>query len=99
MNPREWGRGDTRRIATSTFPAEVLALVDLRHGRRCIWCVQADRETPDTQKLTLEHLRPLSQGGDNHWSNLAWACEADNFGRGNRARPKSVPTWARGPRG
>lgn len=95
----DWGRGDTRRIHTRDFPAEVLALVDRRHGRRCIWCVQARLETPDTQRLTLEHLQPLSRGGDNHWSNLAWACEAHNLGRGNRVAPPTVPTWARGPRG
>ena len=99
MSARTWGKGDTRRIATSTFPAEVLALVDQRHGRRCVWCVQARIETPETQELTLEHLRPLSKGGDNHYQNLAWACQAHNTSRGNRERPLAVPTWARGARG
>ena len=97
MSARAWGRGDTRRIATSSFPTEVLALVDLRLGRRCIWCVQAGLDTPASQAITLEHLQPLSQGGDNHYLNLAWACEAHNKSRGNRGGPPSTPTWARGP--
>lgn len=95
----EWGRGDRRRLSVDKVPAEVLALVDARFGARvCEACRAAKLATPDDEPLELDHRRPLSRGGDNHFSNLRWLCRSHNRGRG--ARPGTghvVPRWARGP--
>lgn len=95
MSAGAWEPGDRKRRDWRSMPAHVLARVDARCGRRCVWCVQDGLETPPDQLLTLEHLQPISRGGDNSPQNLAWACEAHNYGRGNRQRPPEVPTWAR----
>ena len=56
---------------------------------RCCYCGEpftADR------RPTIEHLLPVSQGGDNSIGNLALACKNCNSGRGNRAIPAPVQT-------
>jgi 5-methylcytosine-specific restriction endonuclease McrA len=53
-------------------------------GWCCYWCGVDDSDGA----LTLEHLRPLSQGGDEHVHNYALACERCNKSRGNHPRPK-----------
>ena len=93
----DWGRGDTRRVSTRDIPAAVKALVDERQGGRfCVECRKAGRTPPTDVPLVLDHMRPLSRGGDNHWSNLRWLCEGCNLGRGNRRDVQAVPRWARG---
>ncbi|MDC3379094.1 HNH endonuclease [Planctomycetota bacterium] len=94
----EWGRNDTRRIATRDFPTPVLALVDERQGGRfCEECRRQGLTTPPDEPLEIDHRQPLSEGGDNHWSNLRWLCRAHNRSKGKRGRPRAIPTWARGP--
>lgn len=95
MNPRDWGRDDSTRVAGRDLPASVRELVDAHCGRRCWWCAQANRERPKGEPLTLEHLQPLSRGGDNHYTNLVWACRSCNLGRGNRDKPPATPAWQR----
>lgn len=93
-----WGRGDTRRIATRDFPAEVVALVDERlRGRRCVDCVRLGLATPDDEPMELDHLKPLSEGGDNLHLNLTWRCRSHNRARGARsaAAPARRPAWER----
>ena len=98
MNPRQWGRGDHRRLATRDFPPKVLALVDERQGgRHCAKCRELGVEPPPDQPLQIDHIQPLSEGGDNHHLNLRWLCRAHNCGRGARkeaGRPRT-PKWAR----
>lgn len=53
-------------------------------GWRCYWC---KREPAEVGALTLEHLQPISQGGEEHVRNYALACERCNKSRGNRPRP------------
>lgn len=97
MNPRDWGRSSTSRIATRDFPLEVLALVDERQGGRyCESCRAAGLSTPPGEPLEVDHLQPLSRGGTNQWSNLGWKCRAHNRGKGARVAPPSIPRWARG---
>lgn len=91
----DWGRGDTRRITTAEFPAEVKELVDRKQGGRfCLLCREDGLVTPAEEPLVLDHLRPLSQGGDNHWTNLRWLCAGHN--RRRQARPlwRGTPPWA-----
>lgn len=97
MNARQWGRGDTRRLATRDFPAAVLALVDERQGGRvCVQCRELGVETPADEPLQIDHIQPLSAGGDNHHLNLRWLCRAHNCGRGARKEAARKPKWARG---
>lgn len=98
-NPLDWGRGNRSRIATRDFPREVIALVEDRQGGRfCEACRAQGLSTPVGEPLELDHRQPLSQGGDNHWTNLVWLCRSCNRGKGARASCPSTPRWARGPR-
>lgn len=99
MNAEEWGRGDARRHKREDVPAGVLELVDLRQGGRfCVLCCEQGLTTPADEPLVLDHLQPLSRGGDNHHSNLRWLCRAHNSGRRDRPLWAGPPRWARGPR-
>lgn len=51
-----------------------------RDGFRCRWCGAPARDC----RLTIDHIVPLSRGGDNTDENLCAACERCNMGRGNR---------------
>lgn len=103
MTPREaeaWGRGDRTRVTTRDVPGEVKELVDKKQGGRfCVLCREEGLETPDEEPLVLDHLCPLSKGGDNHWTNLRWLCAGHN--RRRQARPlwRGLPPWAIRPRG
>lgn len=98
MTPHPWTRGDTVRRDVRTMPATVRAAVDLRLGPGvCYWCDYFDLPQP-AGAVTLEHLQPLAQGGDNAASNLAWACEAHNKSRGSRRQPHALIPSRRGPR-
>jgi len=90
VSAREWGRGCSRRIGTRDIPAPVKALVDERQGgRACALCGE-----PGT---VLDHMQPLSRGGDNHWTNLRWLCEPCNVRRGATPdRHVGVPRRLRG---
>jgi len=96
VSAEEWGRGDQRRISTRDFPAEVLALVDAKQGGRfCALCREQSLSPPADQKLVIDHLQPLSKGGDNHWSNLRWLCASHNSARQARAGFSGLPAWVR----
>ncbi len=97
MNPRQWGRGDARRLATRDYPPAVLALVDERQGGRlCVSCRELGVVTPADEPLQIDHIQPLSAGGDNHHLNLRWLCRAHNLGRGARQEETPrTPKWAR----
>lgn len=55
---------------------EVLA----RDGFRCRYCGASAEEA----KLHVDHIRPVSRGGDNDPGNLLTACSACNLGKGRR---------------
>ena len=97
-DPRQWGQGDTVRRSTRDYPTVVLDLVDARlRGRRCVDCVKLGLVTPASEPLEVDHVLPLSKGGDNHHRNLTWRCRSHNRARG--ARPPSMipirPAWER----
>lgn len=48
-----------------------------RDGRACVWCGASGR-------LSLDHCRPHSRGGDNRPGNLVTACLSCNSARCNR---------------
>ena len=50
MNPRQWGKGDRRRLSARDYPPAVLALVDDRQGGRfCVECRALGIVTPDAE--------------------------------------------------
>ena len=54
----------------------------LRDGLACAYCGQS---VECGAKLTLDHLKAHSKGGDNSPTNLVTACERCNKSSGNRA--------------
>ena len=56
---------------------------------RCCYC---RRPFTADRRPTIEHLLPVSRGGDNQPENLALACKSCNSRRGNRAIPAPVQT-------
>lgn len=51
---------------------------------RCLWCNREKwhpTRNPSGIRLSLDHLKPVSQGGSNHPSNLITACCACNARR------------------
>ena len=50
---------------------------------RCCYCNKRLNQT--TRKATVEHITPVSKGGNNGVHNLAIACKSCNSRRGNRA--------------
>lgn len=54
-----------------------------RFGWKCVWCSQMTRREMGYQNsATVEHLKPVSQGGKNNPQNLASACYRCNVTRG-----------------
>lgn len=96
MNAEDWGRGDQRRLSTRDFPAAVLELVDRKQGGRfCALCREQGLVPPESEPLVLDHLQPLSAGGDNHWTNLRWLCRSHNSGRRDQPGWREMPAWSR----
>lgn len=96
MRPENWGRGDTRRIATRDFPYAVKELVDRKwQGRFCVFCRELGLTPPPEEPLVLDHMQPLALGGDNHWTNLRWLCRSHNCARQNVPYWRGYPAWAR----
>lgn len=71
----------------------------LRDGHLCMYC---GYEFPDNQ-LTRDHVKPLSRGGKDVWSNVVTACKFCNARKGNRIPEEAgisllavpyVPNWA-----
>ncbi|MFO0874538.1 MAG: HNH endonuclease [Phycisphaerales bacterium] len=66
------------------FPREHVKLnrrnIYARDGNRCQYC--GDRFS--TKELTLDHISPRVQGGDNSWTNLVCACVKCNARKGGR---------------
>lgn len=54
----------------------------LRRDRKCVYCQVRDSNTVD-------HVLPLSRGGNNSYSNLVGACSACNSFKGDRL-PKEL---------
>ena len=57
-------------------------------GGRCCYCVKPFNKTG--RKPTVEHIIPVSKGGNNDVRNLAIACKSCNSTRGNRPPPVPV---------
>ena len=69
----------------STLTVEDWILCLEQHGRRCAYCGHAEG-------VDLEHVIPLTRGGDNVASNVVPACTTCNLKKGNRTPEE----WAAG---
>jgi hypothetical protein len=56
-----------------------------RDGFRCVYC---GRGEVDGQRLHVDHLRPVSRGGQTTMDNLVTACEDCNLGKGASLVPR-----------
>lgn len=63
----------------------------LRDGMCCAYCGSV---LEDGITLTLDHLTPRSQGGNNHETNLITCCQKCNSSRGDRDLGEFVATVA-----
>ena len=62
--------------------------IHLRDGAACVYC---SASVEDGARLTLDHVRPVSKGGNNEATNIVSCCGRCNSSRGNR----SVAIFAR----
>lgn len=73
-----------------------------RHGSDCVFCHSPMEFKPKRKRdpllATLEHLTPLSRGGDHSWENCRLACLACNMSKNNKTQSEFV-RWldTRGP--
>lgn len=65
-------------------PAALRDRVLARDGHRCVYCA---RVLPP-EELTVDHVQPVSRGGDGSAGNLVTACRTCNTRKG------SAPAWA-----
>jgi len=62
-----------------------------RDGHRCQYCGRGDLP------LTVDHVLPLSRGGDDTWENLVCACDGCNNRKGDRTPQESNMPLRRNP--
>jgi CRISPR/Cas system Type II protein with McrA/HNH and RuvC-like nuclease domain len=49
-----------------------------RDGRRCVYCGTVEG------KFHIDHIKPISKGGDNSFDNLQFLCETCNLKKSNK---------------
>ena len=76
--------GESARIARRISKA-VRGEVEQRDGRRCVYC--GDESGP----FHLDHVKPVSRGGDASVENLVVACAACNLSKGS----KTLHDWGK----
>lgn len=75
----------------------------IRYNRRNIMardehtCQYCGKRLPESQ-LTLEHVLPVSKGGDDTWENVVAACRTCNNGKANRTPQEAGMKLLRPPR-
>ena len=82
-------RRDAARRAAGRIPPDWREARLAAQRNRCCYC---RRPFTADRRPTIEHLLPVSQGGDNQPENLALACGPCNYGRANREIPAPVQT-------
>lgn len=90
-NPdRKEGWDSKRRAALAkakkTFTSSQWEEVKGRFRNRCAYC-------GERKPLTVDHVTPVSQGGDHSISNIVPACQSCNSSKGNRKAKKSVQVF------
>ena len=92
-------RNDQTKFKPRTIPPLTNRELFFRDGNLCLYC---GKGLPDGM-LTRDHVRPVSRGGKNQWSNVVAACRLCNTRKGNRLPEEAhmpllavpyVPNWA-----
>lgn len=64
-----------QRKAAGELPLSYLASLRVIQGDKCFYC---DGQLLYDKSTHIEHLTPVSRGGDNHWQNLVLSCQSCN---------------------
>jgi len=80
QNETARGRGDWQGM--NWIRQEKRLAIYLRDGLACVYC---GHSIENGASLSLDHLKPASNGGQNHESNLVTCCEKCNKSRGTRS--------------
>jgi 5-methylcytosine-specific restriction endonuclease McrA len=92
-------RSALRRHSKRTVPPLTNRELFLRDAHLCMYCGSHQAEWG----LTRDHVRPMSRGGLDRWSNVVTACRSCNTRKGNRTPEEAgmtllaipyVPNWA-----
>ncbi len=92
-------RGSHSKYIRRTIPPLNNRELFFRDGNLCMYC---GKEYPDFL-LTRDHVKPVSRGGRDRWSNVVTACRNCNTRKGNRLPEEAnmqllavpyVPNWA-----
>jgi 5-methylcytosine-specific restriction endonuclease McrA len=73
------------------------AILFARDNYRCQYCSRHRNDLGRRDRLTRDHVKPISRGGSNAWDNVVTACTKCNARKGNRLPmecgmyPKSTP--------
>ena len=73
------------------------AILFARDSYRCQYCSRHRNDLGRRDRLTRDHVKPISRGGANTWDNVVTACTKCNARKGNRLPmecgmyPKSTP--------
>jgi 5-methylcytosine-specific restriction endonuclease McrA len=69
-----------KHVAISDLTAAQWSEIKLVHGNRCAYC--GKKLTP--RQITLDHITPISKGGNHTRTNVVPACKSCNSRKGNR---------------
>jgi 5-methylcytosine-specific restriction endonuclease McrA len=73
------------------------AILFARDNYRCQYCFRHRNDLARRDRLTRDHVKPISRGGANTWDNVVTACTKCNARKGNRLPmecgmyPKTTP--------
>ena len=91
LHPIIAARGHVRPGALDPTPALTNAALFARDQHLCLYCGRDFSR----QMLTRDHVKPLSQGGRDHWENVVAACFQCNSRKGGRTpQQASMPLLA-----
>lgn len=82
--PRESAVAKETTITAESF-SRLRRIVERQSGKVCAYCGNIDK------KGHIDHVIPLSRGGDDSLENLVWACRRCNLSKGS----KTVGEWKR----
>lgn len=75
-------RGEDRVVNKHRVPPLTNRELFRRDDQLCLYCGRDYRE--HASELTRDHVKPISRGGRDHWSNVVTACRRCNTHKGGR---------------
>lgn len=77
LNKRHIGRAKKAGVKVDATPSQLIRIISKQKGRCCYCYCRVDN-------LTLDHITPISKGGDHTAKNIAFACDQCNNRKSNR---------------